>query len=54
MKIFWLIVLAGLAYGGKYLYDMGYFDSVIGSFDHTVANTSDFVTDKAVKEADFN
>ena len=48
--LFWLIVLAGIAYGGNYLYEMGYFDSFLTSFDDTVSRTSDFVTDKAIKE----
>lgn len=49
----YLVILAGLAYGGKYLYDQGYFDSFMESFSHTTQRTSDFVTDKAVKEANF-
>lgn len=48
-----LIILGGLAYGINYLYEMGYFDSFLQSFDNTVSRTSDFVTDRAVKEADF-
>lgn len=51
--IAWIVVLAGLAYGGKYLYDNGYFDSFLESFGNTVERTSDFATDKAVKEANF-
>ncbi len=51
--LFLLLVLAGLAYGGNYLYEIGYFDSFLESFGHTVSRTSDFVTDKAVKEAEF-
>ena len=54
MRLFlWLIVLIGLAYGGNYLYKHGYFDSFLTSVDNTVTRTSDFATDKAVKEADF-
>lgn len=48
-----LIILASLAYGGKYLYDNGYFDNFKQSFTNTVERTTDFATDKAVKEADF-
>lgn len=46
----WLVVLAAIAYGINYLYEDGYFDSFLDSFDNTVSRTSDFVTDKAVKE----
>lgn len=54
MKVFILIViLAGLAFGGKYLYDNGYLDSFMQSFNNTVQRTSDFATDKAVKEANY-
>ncbi len=54
MKAFMiLVVLAGLAYGGKYLYDNHYFDSFLQSVEKTTERTSDFATDKAVKEADF-
>lgn len=48
-----LVILAALAYGGKWLYDNHHFDSVIDSFNNTVRRTSDFATDKAVKEANF-
>ncbi len=48
-----LVILAALAYGGKWLYDNHYFDSVMTSFNNTVQRTSDFATDKAVKEANF-
>ena len=48
-----LIFLAGAAYGGKYLYDQGYFDSFIGSVEKTTERTVNFATDKAVKEANF-
>lgn len=48
-----LVILAGLAYGGKYLYDNHYFDSFLESVDNTTRRTSDFATDKAVKEANF-
>lgn len=51
--ITWLVVLGAIAYGVNYLYEIGYFDSFLQSFDNTVERTSDFVTDKAVKEADF-
>ena len=46
----WLVVLAAIAYGINYLYELGYFDSFLTSFNNTVSRTSDFVTDKAVKE----
>lgn len=49
----YLVILAGLAYGGKYLYDQGYFDSFMESFSNTAERTGDFVTDKAVKEANY-
>ena len=49
----YLVILAGLAYGGKYLYDQGYFDSFMESFSRTTERTENFVTDKAVKEANF-
>lgn len=51
--LMWVIVLVGLYYGGSYLYQQGYFDSVLESFGHTVSRTSDFATDRAVKEANF-
>lgn len=54
MKTFMiLVVLAGLAYGGKYLYDNHYFDSFLQSVENTTERTSDFATDKAVKDAAF-
>lgn len=54
MKALILIaILAGLAYGGKYLYDNGYLDSFMQSFDNTVHRTSDFAADKAVIEANY-
>lgn len=49
-----VIVLAALAYGGKWLYDNHYFDSFMTSVNNTVQRTSDFATDKAVNEAEFN
>lgn len=49
----YLVILAGLAYGGKYLYDQGYFDSFMKSFSNTAERTGDFVTDKAVKETNY-
>ncbi len=54
MKTFFiLLILVGLGYGGKYLYDNGYFDSFLSSVERTTERTSDFATDKAVKEANF-
>ncbi len=49
----WLVILAGLVLGGKWLYDNGYLDSFMESFGNTVQRTSDFATDKAVKEANY-
>ncbi len=49
----YLLILAGLFFGGKWLYDNGYMDSFLQSVDSTVERTSDFVTDKAVKEANY-
>ena len=55
MKNFWSLVLIGLiAYGVYYLYEVGYFNSVVESFEDTKENVSDFVTDKAIKEVEFN
>ena len=48
-----LLILAGLFYGGQYLYEQGYFKSFMTSVDNTVDRTSGFVTDKAVNEANF-
>jgi len=44
--IFYLIVLAALAYGGKYYYD----NYLATSVSNTISRTSDFATDKAVRE----
>lgn len=49
----WILILAGLFYGGKFLYDNGYVDSFLQSFNNTVERTADFATDKAVKEANY-
>ena len=51
--LIWVVILAGLNYGGKYLYDNGYMDDFLQSVDNTVERTSDFATDKAVKEANY-
>ena len=48
-----LIILAGLAYGGKYLFDNHYFDSFLSSVEKTTERTVDFATDKAVKGANY-
>lgn len=45
-----LAILAGLAYGGKYLYDNHYFDEFLSSVSRTTERTADFATDKAVRE----
>ena len=52
-KLMWLFILASLVYGANYLYQSGYFDSFLESFDNTVTRTSDFATDKAIKEANY-
>ncbi len=44
--VFYLIVLAALAYGGKYYYDTYLVESV----NNTISRTADFATDKAVKD----
>ncbi|MBQ9235325.1 MAG: hypothetical protein IJ184_02535 [Alphaproteobacteria bacterium] len=60
--VIWLVILAGIAWGGKWLYDNGYVDEARRKFDkssfseslnNTVQRTADFATDKAVKEADY-
>ncbi len=60
--IIWLVILIGAVWGGKWLYDNGYFakwqeqfnnSSFKQSMENTVQRTADFATDKAVKEADF-
>ncbi len=48
-----LILLAALAYGGYWLYENHYFDGFNEALDNTIERTSDFATDKAVKEANF-
>lgn len=48
-----LVILAALGYGCFYLYQNHYFDSFLSSVDNTVERTSDFATDKAVKEANY-
>lgn len=45
-SVFYLIVLAALAYGGKYYYDTYLAESV----NNTISRTADFATDKAVKD----
>ena len=47
-----LIILGGLAYGGYYLYQEGYFDSFLTSVDETTTRTVNFATDKALDDAD--
>lgn len=60
--IIWLVILAAVIYGGKWLYDNGYVDEAVQKFkdsslsesiQNTTQRTKDFATDKAVKEADF-
>ncbi len=48
-----LVILAALGYGCFYLYQNHYFDSFLSSVDSTIERTSDFATDKAVKEANY-
>lgn len=45
-----LIILAGLGYGGMWLYENHYLDSFLSSVNNTTQRTSDFATDKAVKD----
>lgn len=47
-----LLVILAIAYWYG-LFDGVNFDSVKESLNNTIERTSDFVTDKAVKEADF-
>lgn len=47
-----LVILGGLAYGGYYLYQEGYFDSFLNSVDETTTRTVNFATDKALDDAD--
>lgn len=47
-----LLALLALAYWYGLL-DVSHFDSVEESLNNTIERTSDFVTDRAVKEADF-
>lgn len=49
-----LIILGGLAYGGKWMYDNGYFDSITESFNNTVSRTESFVNDDAVNNTNFD
>lgn len=44
--ILYLIILAALAYGGKYYYD----NYLSASVNNTISRTTDFATDKAVKD----
>lgn len=54
MKVItYLLLLAALIYGGMWLYNNGYFTGFGTAFDNTVQRTSDFATDKAVKEANY-
>ena len=46
--VFYLIVLAALAYGGKYYYDTYLAESV----NNTISRTADFATEKLQKEMD--
>lgn len=61
--IIWIAVIAGIFFGGKWLYENGYINtakqkfensSLSESLNNTVQRTKDFATDKAVREADFN
>ncbi len=49
-----LVLLCGLAYGGKWLYDNHYLDSILESVNNTASRTADFATDKAVKDTNFD
>lgn len=57
-----LAILAGIFFGGKWLYENGYISaaqqkiansSFSESLNNTVQRTKDFATDKAIKEADY-
>ncbi|MBR1777226.1 MAG: hypothetical protein IJ752_01395 [Alphaproteobacteria bacterium] len=53
MKAFVVLVIL-LGGAGYWLYSNGFFDSFLESFDNTVQRTSDFATDRKVKEAKFD
>ncbi len=48
--IFYIIILAALAYGGMYVYENYLAESV----NHTITNTANFATDANVKNFDAN
>lgn len=49
-----IVLLALLGSIGYWLNTNGYFDSFKESFNSTVQRTSDFATDKKIKEAKFD
>lgn len=49
-----LIILGGLFFGGKWLYENGYFNSVLDSLNNTASRTGSFVNDDAVKNTNFD
>ncbi len=49
-----LVLLGGLVYGGKWLYDNHYLDSFLDSVSKTTERTANFATDKAVKDTNFD
>lgn len=49
-----IVLLALLGGAGYWLYTNGYFDSFKDSFNSTVQRTSDFATDRKIKEAKFD
>lgn len=46
--ILYIIILAGIAYGGMYVYE----NYMSGSIDRTIDNTANFATDGDVKNFD--
>lgn len=51
--IVYLLIFVALVYGGMWLYNNNYFSGFGEALDNTVQRTSDFATDKAVKESNF-
>ena len=49
-----VVLLLLLGGAGYWLYNNGYLDSFLDSFGSTVQRTSDFATDKKIKEAKFD
>lgn len=51
--ILYLIILAGIAYGGYYVYE-NHMGGMSGSISRTIDRTADFATDAKVKGFDAN